>query len=519
MACRFSRAPLSLPGKFTMSAVPRVAACARDNGAIAVFCNDATRITSPNPGTTFSHTLHVASGVTSRAAIPVPPVVTTNRAPSPVAASIASAMPSMSSDTTTIASTSYPLAARISRTAGPDVSTRSPREAASEQVMTRARIMARDSMRSSMPIMPRVTVLIPTYHDAPFLGAAIDSILAQTFTDFELLVIDDASTDRSREIVEAYRDPRIRLIVNETNRGGAGARNRGLAAATGEYVAQLDGNDVAFPRRLAEQVAYLDAHPEVAVAGSQGTMIDVVGRTIGVYPRPITELGIRWSGIFQSPLIHSSVMWRRAILWDELGGYDERLRSVEDFELSVRAAKRYAIHNLPEPLVAHRDDPMSITGMPRHPAREGHAVRKAALIIASIRETLQWTDVPPHSVDRWLALGDSTLKLTTDDLRIAVDFLERCAALFASIHGTNDEVATHQAALLARALGRASSVSRLFSLRLWTKIWRRHRPTALRALPRLAIISLLGEWPLHLHRHLRRRRAQRWKQTGTPRRA
>jgi len=201
-------------------------------------------------------------------------------------------------------------------------------------------------------------------------------------------------------------------------------------------------------------------------------------------------------------------MWRRAVIWDELGGYDGDFRGGEDFELSIRAAKRYAIRNLAEPLVAYRVDPMSITGMPSHPDRKGYPARKAVLIIGNVHETLQWTDVPPQSVESWLALGDTTAKLDKDDIRRAVDFVERSATLFTSIHGTNEEFTAHQATLLARALGRAP---RIFALRLWTKIFRRHRTTALRALPRFAVVFLFGEWPLRLNRRLRRRRAQKWK--------
>ena len=104
--------------------------------------------------------------------------------------------------------------------------------------------------------MPRVTVLMSVYNDEPFLAEAIDSVLRQTLTDLELLLIDDGSTDRSREIAAAFRDPRLRIIVNEENLGHGPALNRGLASAACEYVANLDGNDVAFPERLAKQVAW-----------------------------------------------------------------------------------------------------------------------------------------------------------------------------------------------------------------------------------------------------------------------
>lgn len=145
MLSRFSVAPATLPGRFTMSAVPRMAAWARESGAIEVFLSEALRINSPNPGTARSHTDIVASGVTSRGAIPVPPVVTTSRAESPVAVSIAVAICSISSGTIMTASTSNPAAVSICLTAGPERSSRSPREAVSLHVITRARIIARDS--------------------------------------------------------------------------------------------------------------------------------------------------------------------------------------------------------------------------------------------------------------------------------------------------------------------------------------------------------------------------------------
>ena len=158
---------------------------------------------------------------------------------------------------------------------------------------------------------PRVTVLLLAYHDAPFLGEAIESVLAQTYTDFAL-VVDDASTGASLAVVERYRDRRLRLIVNPVNVGTGGSHNRGLAATTSEYVVQLDGNDIGFPDRIARQVQFLDEHPEVAVVGSQATIVDVHGRTIGEMWRPTTDLGIRWCDMFQSPLVHSNTALRRA---------------------------------------------------------------------------------------------------------------------------------------------------------------------------------------------------------------
>ena len=122
---------------------------------------------------------------------------------------------------------------------------------------------------------PKVTAVIPVYNREKYLRGAIESILAQTFTDFELLVIDDGSTDGSREAIRSYHDPRIRLMCNETNQGIPKTRNRGIQFARGEYLAFLDSDDWAYPERLAKQVAFLDSHPDYAAVGA---WIDVDGR-------------------------------------------------------------------------------------------------------------------------------------------------------------------------------------------------------------------------------------------------
>jgi hypothetical protein len=321
-------------------------------------------------------------------------------------------------------------------------------------------------------VTPRVTVLLVTCNDEPFLAAAIDSVLAQTFTNFELLIVDDASTDRSRAVAAAYRDPRMRVVANPTNLGAGASRNRGLATNASEYVAELDGNDICFPERLAEQVAYLDAHPDVALVGCQATLIDIAGRPISIFSRPTTDLGIRWCRIFQSPVIHSAVAYRRAVVWDELGGYEERFRFGEDFDLWRRLARNHVIRNLPQSLVAYRVDPESLTGTPRHPAREGYPARKASMILDNLREALDSDCVTSRSVACWLALGDVETAQSGEDVREAVTLIERSAARFASLHGDHEEVAAHQAEMLVRALRKAPAAGRLFMLHLWTKIWR-----------------------------------------------
>ena len=357
----------------------------------------------------------------------------------------------------------------------------------------------------------RVTVLMATHNDELFVGAAIESILAQTFSDFELVIVDDASTDRSREVAASYRDPRIRLLANPVNRGAGATRNAGLATIASEYVAELDGNDVAAPERLAQQVAYLDSHPDVAVVGGQAVLVDVAGRRIGAFTRPKTALGIKWCGLFQSPVIHSTIMYRRAIVWDELRGYEEKYWFGEDYDLWCRLARRHAIGNASETLVAYRSDPGSQTGSAAHPARAGYAARKSQMILDNLRDVLQEDGVTRHAVDCWIALGNVDLVQSAEDVREGVTFVERCAARFASVCGEDEEVAAHQAEMLVRALRKGRAAGRLFMLRVWAAIWRRHRRSGWRSFPEFAIVTVFGRRPLDIRRARRRRRAERWK--------
>lgn len=348
---------------------------------------------------------------------------------------------------------------------------------------------------------PRVAVLISTYNDERFLAAAIDSVLDQTYSDFEIVVVNDASTDRSGEIAAGYRDRRVRVIENSENLGTGPSLNRGLAVIRSEYVAKLDADDICFPQRLAMQVAFLDAHPEVAAVGAQAIVIDAKGRRVRRLESwfETTEWGLRWRRIFQNPLIHSAAMFRRAIVWDVLGGYDDRYRFGEDFDLWDRLGRRYPIRNLPERLVGRRFYPGSLSTAD-NPARAGYQERKIPRIQANMREGLQWDDVPERWAKLWVEIGDHSIPRTADDVRELVDCIERCASRFAELYpegAAESEVVANQAALLARALARRQSVA------LWRKVFRRHRPTALRGLPRWIVAFLFGEWPARVWRAVR----------------
>lgn len=201
--------------------------------------------------------------------------------------------------------------------------------------------------------MTKISVLIPFYNRASFLREAIDSILAQSYTDFEILALDDGSTDGSAKIVQAYCDPRIRLLRSPQNLGIPATRNRGIAEARGTYFAFLDSDDFALPDRLAQQSAFLDAHPDYAAVGSWIEWIDDKGRrTSRVKRKPTSSKQIRAERLFRSGLENSTVMARTEIVRKYPHREDMVLGS--DYDLWARVAADYPLAALPKVLVYRR---------------------------------------------------------------------------------------------------------------------------------------------------------------------
>jgi len=209
--------------------------------------------------------------------------------------------------------------------------------------------------------IPKVTVFIPVYNREEYVGEAIESILAQTFSDFEILLVDDGSTDTSVEKIRAFSDPRIRLVCNDRNLGIPKTRNKGVELARGQYMAMLDSDDRAFPNRLEKQVGFLDHHPEYAQVGSWCQMMDKDGTPLKKIKRqPVLSEDIHAQFLFRCAMSNRSIMARTAILREY--GYRNDFPRCQDYELHVRLTKRYKVANLPECLVYGRIHPQQITG-------------------------------------------------------------------------------------------------------------------------------------------------------------
>ena len=201
---------------------------------------------------------------------------------------------------------------------------------------------------------PRISVVLPVYNGAAYVARAVASILAQTQRDFELIAIDDGSTDDTTRILRAFDDRRLQVLQQE-NRGLPTTLNRALTLCRGEYIARQDHDDLSHPERLARQVAFMDAHPRCALLGTRAD-IHVDDQPTGrAHDHPLGNEALQFALLFDNPFVHSSVMLRRASL-SPVGGYSsDPARQPEDFELWSRIARQHAVANLPERLVTYRE--------------------------------------------------------------------------------------------------------------------------------------------------------------------
>lgn len=201
---------------------------------------------------------------------------------------------------------------------------------------------------------PRVSILMPTYNGERYIARAIDSVLSQTFTALELIVCDDASTDRTPDILASYQDPRLVVVRNEQNRGVVGSRNRAFAMARGEYAALLDHDDLCRPQRIERQIAYLDAHPQTVLLATAGHELRDGALTLPPHPPVATPRLIAWNLRLANQLIASSIMFRSEVV-RRLGCFmREDFAYADDYEFYHRIGRLGEIARLDERLLIYR---------------------------------------------------------------------------------------------------------------------------------------------------------------------
>ncbi|WP_066852923.1 glycosyltransferase family 2 protein [Halodesulfovibrio spirochaetisodalis] len=203
-------------------------------------------------------------------------------------------------------------------------------------------------------MVPKVSILLPAYNQEKYIEETVESILSQTFTDFEFIILDDASSDRTAERIQTFEDERITFYQNAENLGSVGTLNKGLALCRGEYIARIDGDDIAYPDRLAKQVAFLDSHPDVGVVGSAVQCFSDSG--MGKVMRYETDSAALFSSFLlaeTSMVAHPAVMMRRCLFEGGIQ-YSQEHFYAEDYKLWNDLKWHTRIANMSEVLLKYR---------------------------------------------------------------------------------------------------------------------------------------------------------------------
>jgi hypothetical protein len=237
---------------------------------------------------------------------------------------------------------------------------------------------------------PRVSVLMTIYNAAPYLGKSIDSLIAQSFSDWELIAVENGSRDDSAAILSRYGDRRIRVFQLESNVGRTPALRYAFSKAMGEYIAVLDADDVAQPQRLQKQVSYLDSHPDTVLLGTWAEYIDGTDKVVGEWVPPTDPEALLTIMASENPIVHSSAMYRSTVA-AEVGGYPAERPYSQDYGLWLKLVTRGALAVLPEHLAQFRILPSSMT---RSRKQQVEVARDLLLVIIEAGKRLSLAKEP-----------------------------------------------------------------------------------------------------------------------------
>jgi glycosyltransferase involved in cell wall biosynthesis len=365
-------------------------------------------------------------------------------------------------------------------------------------------------MNGHKPKDPEVTVLMAVYNGERFLRQAVESILNQTFSDFEFLIINDGSTDRTPDILLSYHDPRIRIARNNHNIGLTKSLNLGLALARGEYIARQDADDISYSERLERQISFMRKNPDVVVLGTQVNYLRGDGRSPKfVGPgKPVSALAAKFCLMFSppNPVDHPTVMLRKSIILSKFRGYDPNYLVGQDADLWCRVAMEYAIQNLPETLVTMRIHSSSVTGDTYHPRRQGHH----ALWKRRRSEVMKWvlkrSDVPDEWGEMWEDIRDPTQSPDVGSVLNFVRAVDTLQEMFYEVYPEgqgNQEIRLIAAGVKMYAALYLAKQQRLQSFSPFLQLFRTCPRLAIQYFPKFLALLVFGESAIKFHKRLK----------------
>jgi len=283
---------------------------------------------------------------------------------------------------------------------------------------------------------PKISVIMPVYNAEKFLREAIDSILNQTFKDFEFLIINDASTDRSNKIILSYIDPRIRFLENDKNLGSAETRNKGLKIAKGNLIALMDADDISMPNRFELQYEKMQKDKKIIVLASIYNVMDEHGKFLYTEKHALSSEEIYYTLQFRNCLGQSTIMFRKEIILKKFKGYDGN-HEAEDYNLWLKASSNYKISKINTCLLHLRTSRSSRMGTSNRLDDDAMLLAKRNLeVLTGTKIKLNTLQILRRNFTAFRS--SSSIKFSKEEIREAIMFLNK----------VNNKILTHHSTFL-----------------------------------------------------------------------
>lgn len=263
---------------------------------------------------------------------------------------------------------------------------------------------------------PKISIILPAYNAALYIGEAIESLLKQTFRDFELIIIDDGSQDETLEKIKSFKDERIKLHKNETNLGIIRSLNKGLKLAQGEYVARMDADDISLPKRLEIQYNFLEENKNIIGCGAY---MKTFGATKELWAGPHKPEEVKAALLFFNVLNHPTMLLRRSLFDNDSYLYSEDYPHAEDYELWTRISRKFLLSNIPKVLLRYRLHEKSVSS--------SHHQEQSASFYKAVLGLLAELDLHPSEEEKRLhaMINFNDKKISAEEAQVMLAWFEK----------------------------------------------------------------------------------------------